>query len=351
MRVLILGGTIFLGRHLVRAFLAYGHHVTLFNRGRQPYQAPDGVAQLRGDRDGDISALTRGRWDAVVDTCGYFPRQVSATARLLRGKTPIYAYISSVNQYAGFSVPSMDESAASDSTIVVPNAALTPETYGPLKSACEAEVHREFEGRALILRPGCMVGPEDQSHRFSYWVQRSALGGPQLIPGLPDKLWQIIDVRDVADWLVRMLENTRTGIYNVVGPSKPYDARSLSAEVASILGGNARPVWVNTEFLENISGGKRWLDLAEWSNLPKKHEFLYSMDNTRAVDAGLRFRPLSETVNDVSVWLRQRPPRSSDALDLDRERKILRQWDLRFRNRTSLERLIRKLARRPQCPN
>lgn len=344
MRVLILGGTIFLGRHLVRAFLAHGHTVTLFNRGRQSYLAPDGVEQWRGDRDGDLTALTGGKWDAVVDTCGYFPRQVSATTRLLREQTPIYAYISSVNQYAGFDAPGTDEKAASDTTVVAPNAALTSDTYGPLKAACEVEVLKEFGGGALILRPGCMVGPEDKAHRFSYWVQRSAYSDPQLVPGQPNQLWQIIDVRDVTDWLVRMLEEARTGIYNVVGPNEPIDAQTFLAEMAAISGGHATAIWVKTEFLEKISGGKRWLDLAEWSHLPEKHAFLYSIDNARAVDAGLRFRPLHETINDVSNWLQQRSPRDSDAPDLDLERKILRQWNAGTPYQSSLGRLVRKLA-------
>ena len=344
MRVLILGGTIFFGRHLVHALLERGHNVTLLNRGRQPYQAPDSVEHLLGDRDGDLSALKGRAWDAVVDTCGYFPRQVSATSRLLRELTPIYAYISSVNQYAGFDVPGIDEKAVPNKNFVAQDTVLGPDNYGPLKAACEVELLKEFGAGALILRPGCMVGPCDQAHRFSYWVQRNAYSDPLLVPGKPTQLWQIIDVRDVTDWLVRMLEQGRTGIYNVVGPNKPIEAQTLLAEMAAILGGYPTAVWVNTEFLKKISGGKRWLDLAEWSNLPQRYQFLYSMDNTRAVEAGLRFRPLSETIYDVSSWLCERPPRDIDAPDLELESRILHQWATGSPNPSSLGDLVRKSA-------
>lgn len=311
---------------MVQALLARGHEVTLFNRRRQnPHLFPS-VEKLRGNRDNDLANLSFRSWDAVIDTCGYFPRQVAATAQKLYPHTPLYAFISSVNQYADLSVPDADENQPSNDMEWQSEPLLTPETYGPLKAACEKAVRRVFQDGALILRPGCLVGPYDQAHRFTYWLQRIAAGGSMLVPGRPEQRWQIIDVRDVAEWIVRMIEDGSTGTFNVVGPQKPITADQLMHELAVRADSDLRPIWVDPEFLHRIPGGERWLDLAEWADLPRNRLHLYSIDNSRAVNRGLSFRPLAVTAQDVRKWLTEREPHVADALELGRERDILRAW-------------------------
>jgi 2'-hydroxyisoflavone reductase len=329
MRILILGGTVFLGRHLTEAFLSRGHEVTHFNRGLQNTHLFPEVEKLRGDRDRDLLLLRGRSWDAVVDTCGYFPRQVAAAARALHPHTPLYALVSSVNQYADLSVCDVNENhpgAPAIFSAAQPEPQLTPETYGPLKAACEKAVRQVYGGGALVLRPGCLVGPYDQAYRFTYWAKRVAAGGPMLIPGRPDQIWQIIDVRDTAAWIVCMLENGRTGTFNVVGPEQPISADRLVHELASVAAINAQPIWVDTGFLRGEPGGSRWLDLAEWSNLPPTMTHLYSIDNAHAIAAGLCFRPLAATAKDVLSWLAQRAPQEADALAPERENELLRAW-------------------------
>lgn len=326
---MLIGGTVFLGRHITQILLSRGHEVTLFNRGLQnPHLFPK-VEKLRGDRDKHLSIPSSRSWDAVVDTCGYFPRQVAATTHKLRQHAPIYAFISSVNQYADLSLPGVDESQAGYDVEWQHEPPLVPETYGPLKAACETVIRQVYQDRALILRPGCLVGPHDQAHRFSYWVRRVAASGKMLIPGRPDQQWQIIDVRDVAEWLVRMIEIEQTGTFNVVGPQKPITANELIHELAIGTDSIPEPIWVETGFLRSAADGKRWLDLAEWTDLSQNRLHLYSIDNSRAVHNGLQFRPLAITARDVLNWLMEQQPRGIDALELNREIDTLRAWDRR----------------------
>lgn len=327
MKILILGGTVFLGRHLTEVFLSRGHHVTHYNRGLSNTRLFPEVEKLRGDRNLNLLPLRGRAWDAVVDTCGYFPRQVTASAKVLYPHTPLYAFISSVNQYADFSVRGVNERYSSAATIfqaAQSDPPLTPETYGPLKATCEKAVQEIYGNRALIVRPGCLVGPYDQAHRFTYWVRRTAAGGAMLVPGSPDQVWQIIDVRDAAEWIVRMLEEERAGIFNVVGPEQPISASQLMQQLTSSAGSDARTIWVDAEFLRTSSAGKRWLDLAEWSDLSPSMAHLYSIDNTHAVATGLCFRPLAVTAQDVLTWLELRGPRGADALDPEGEKDLLR---------------------------
>jgi 2'-hydroxyisoflavone reductase len=326
MKILILGGTVFLGRHLTEVFLARGHQVTHYNRGLDNAHLFPEVEKLRGDRNLNLLPLRGRSWDAVVDTCGYFPRQAVATAEALHLHTPLYAFISSVNQYADLRVSGVGEhypSASASFQAKQSDPPLTPETYGPLKAACEKAVQEIYGDRALIVRPGCLVGPYDQAHRFTYWVRRAAAGGAMLVPGSPDQVWQIIDVRDAAEWIVRMLEEECAGIFNVVGPEQPISAGQLVQQLTSSAGSDARPIWVDAEFLRMSSAGTRWLDLAEWSDLSPSMAHLYSIDNTRAVASGLCFRPLAVTAQDVLSWLERRGPRGADALDPERENDLL----------------------------
>lgn len=326
MKILVIGGTVFLGRHVTQALLSRGHKITLFNRGQQNPDLFPLVERLRGDRDKDLSSLSFRSWDAVIDTCGYFPRQVAATTHELHQCAPIYVFISSVNQYADLSNPSATESQPSHDVEWQSEPLLTPETYGPLKAACEKIVRQVYHDGALILRPGCLVGPHDQAHRFSYWVRRTALGGSMLIPGRPEQRWQIVDVRDVADWLVSMIETGRTGTFNVVGPQKPITANQLIQELAIGTDSSPQPIWVETGFLHSVAGGKRWLDLAEWADLSQSKLHLYSIDNSSAVHNGLCFRPLAVTARDILSWPVEQNSYGPGALELNRERETLRVW-------------------------
>lgn len=330
MKILILGGTVFLGRHLTEVFLSRGHEVTHYNRGLQNTHLFPEVEKLRGDRDCDLLPLRGRSWDAVVDTCGYFPRQVATAARALHPHTPFYVFVSSVNQYADLSVCGIDESQPSATAIFQAekiDPSLTPITYGPLKAACEKAVRQVYGDSTLVVRPGCLVGSYDQAHRFSYWVKRAAAGSLMLVPGRSDQFWQIIDVRDAAEWIVRMLEIGSTGIFNVVGPAQPISAGELLQELVSATGSDAKPIWVDISFLRKQPSGDCWLDLAEWSDLPPDRTHLYSIDNARAVAAGLRFRSLAVTTRDVLAWLAQRAPREADDLKPERENDLLRRWE------------------------
>ena len=185
MNLLILGGTVFLGRHLVEAALARGHAVTLFNRGQHNPDLFPEVERLRGDRDGDLQALEGRRWDAVVDTCGYVPRVVRASAEMLAPNVDHYTFISSISVYADTSKPGIDEQAPVGTLDDPTTEEVTGESYGPLKALCEQAAEAAMPGRVLNIRPGLIVGPHDPTDRFTYWVRRVAEGGEVLAPGNP----------------------------------------------------------------------------------------------------------------------------------------------------------------------
>lgn len=331
MNILIIGGGAFLGRHLTRAAQALGHRTTHFNRGRTGaafYASPDGraVERLIGDRDGDPAALTGRRWDAVIDTCAYFPHQVAAAARALAGAAPCYTLISSVNQYADFSPAPVDE--ATPSAEPPPDAPEPPPlnavTYGFLKAGCEAALKRHWPGRPIVLRPGYLVGPEDHSHRFAYWTRRMMAGGDVLAPGGPQAPWQFIDVRDLCDWLIRRLE-VLNGVYNVTGPAAaPTTAGMLLERMAAAAGAGARPAWRPVDYLAAAPGGARWLDIADWAAPPDHQRWLYTVSNARALAAGLTFRDIALTMADTLDWLNSVPPAAAAALDPATEAQLLR---------------------------
>jgi 2'-hydroxyisoflavone reductase len=221
MEILVIGGTVFLGRALVEAALEKDHRVTLFNRGKSNPECFPEVEKLLGDREIDLSILEGRSWDVVVDTCGYVPRVVRKSAELLADAVEHYTFISTVSVYADLSTPHNDEHAAvgkiEDETIEK----VTGETYGPLKALCEQAVMKAMPDRVLVVRPGLIVGPHDPSDRFTYWVQRVSRGGEVLAPKPASMPVEFIDVRDLAEWILRMVEIRETGIYNAVGPGQP----------------------------------------------------------------------------------------------------------------------------------
>lgn len=331
MKLLILGGTVFLGRHIVEAALARGHEITLFNRGqRNPELFPE-VEKLHGDRDSNLEALRGRRWDAVIDTCGYMPRIVKASAELLAGAVDHYTFISTISVYADFSRPRVDEHTAvgriEDETTEVVNG----ETYGPLKALCERAVEQVLPGRTLIIRPGLIVGPYDPTDRFTYWPHRIAQGGEVLAPGRPDRKVQFIDVRDLADWNVRMVEERQIGVYNAVGPTQPITMEQLLHECRAISGSDARFTWVDDQFLIQAGVGP-FMEMPLWIPEEAPESLVISETSAdKAFAAGLRPRPVAETIRDTLAWDATRPANIErrGGLKPERERELLRAWPAR----------------------
>lgn len=321
MRILILGGTVFLGRALVDAALARGHQITLFNRGQSnPGLYPE-VERLVGDRKIDLSALAGRSWEAAIDTCGYLPRVVAASAAALAGSVEHYTFISTESVYASPLQPGSDESAPigklADETIEE----ITGETYGPLKALCEQAVEAALPGRALLVRPGLIVGPYDVSDRFTYWPYRVSLGGQVLAPGRPQRGVQFIDVRDLAEWIVRLVEMRQTGVFNADGKPGAVTMQALLQACHIASGGDAQFVWAGDEFLEQQNVGA-WMEMPLWipeSDPDAAGFFTISVD--KAIRSGLTHRPLLETVADTLAWARTRPADHTWRAGLSRQRE------------------------------
>jgi nucleoside-diphosphate-sugar epimerase len=314
MRLLVLGGTVFVGRHIVDAAREHGHEVTLFNRGRTaPGLFPD-LERIVGDRTKDLSALCGRRFDAVIDTSGYQPAVVRKSARALADSVGLYAFVSTISVYAAFT-PGMDER--------TPLAEEAEDDYGPLKARCEREVESALPGRALIVRPCIVAGPYDPSDRFTYWVRRVADGGDMLAPGEPARPVQLIDARDLGDWLVRAIEEAIPGMFNTTGATVGF-GDMLEACLAAA-GSTPRFVWVPDDFLLE-HGVKPFTDLPLWCPAEEAAAF-FTVDSSRAIAKGLRFRPLRETARDTLEWDRTwREPRLRAGLDPEREAELLRAW-------------------------
>jgi 2'-hydroxyisoflavone reductase len=330
MRLLILGGTVFLGRHLTEAALRHGHDVTLFNRGQHNPDLFPEVEKLRGDRkaENELAAALRGReWDAVIDTCGYVPRVVGTSARLLADAAAHYTFISSVSVYADFRSAGMDESAPVG-TLEDPSVEeVTGETYGPLKALCERAAEDAMPGRVLSVRAGLIVGPHDPTDRFTYWPRRIARGGDVLAPGRPDAPVQFIDVRDLAEWTLRMAEGRRAGVYNATGPAAPLSMGDLLGACQKVSGSGARLVWVDEKFLLD-AGVQPWSEVPLWVPDEPDHAGFSAIDCRGAIGEDLTFRPLPDTVADTLAWDQTRPadgpPRAG--LAPEREQELLTAW-------------------------
>ena len=320
MKLLILGGTIFVGRHIVDAALTRRHEVTLFNRGQHNADLFPDVEKLRGDRDGGLEALAGRTWDAVIDTCGYVPRIVGQSAALLAPAVGRYVFVSSISVYHDFAAEGMDETSP---VATMPDESVeevTGETYGPLKALCEQVVEAACPNRALILRPGLIVGPHDKSGRFTYWPHRVAEGGDVLAPGKPEKRVQFIDVRDLAEWIIRMVERGETGLFNAVSDDSSWTMGRLLEESKAVSGSNARFHWLPDEFLL-AEGVAPWSDLPLW--LPRTDEWLGadSLSAARAVAAGLTLRPFPDTIRDTLDWDRTLNPAERPSAGITRERE------------------------------
>jgi 2'-hydroxyisoflavone reductase len=325
MDLLILGGTGFLGRHFVDRALADGHRVTLFNRGLSGPDLFPEVETIRGDREGNLSALRGRRWDAVIDTCGYVPRVVRASAALLAGAVDHYTFVSSISVYSDAIEPGADEGAPVKELADPMVEEVTGETYGGLKALCERAAEEEMPGKVLNIRPGLISGPHDPTDRFTYWPRRISAGGEVLAPDRPERRVQFIDVRDLAAWIVKMSAERRAGTYNATGPDYELQVGRLMEECETVGGGGAELVWVSEDFLEE-NGVEPFTELPLW--VPREYAAMQAIDCGRAIAAGLAFRPLSETARDVLNWDRSRAANTEMAAGLTpgRERELLRAW-------------------------
>jgi 2'-hydroxyisoflavone reductase len=324
MDVLILGGTGFLGRHLVEAALGRGHRVTLFNRGiKAPDLFPE-VETIEGDREADLSSLSGRRWDAAIDTCGYVPRVVRASAKTLADAVDHYTFVSSISVYPDDIVPGADEESPVQELPDPTVEEVTGETYGGLKALCERAVEEEMPGRVFNVRPGLISGPHDPTDRFTYWPRRIDAGGEVLAPERPERVVQFIDVRDLAAWIIEMAAERRTGTFNATGPDYKLEMGRL-LEACKAVGGDAELVWVSEDFLEE-HGVEPFTELPLW--VPREDAALLDVDCGKAIEAGLTFRSLSETIEDVLEWDRARPVGTELAAGLtpEREQELLRAW-------------------------
>jgi 2'-hydroxyisoflavone reductase len=334
-RLLVLGGTLFLGRAVVKAALGRGDEISIFTRGQTNADLfGEEVEQLRGDRDGDLSALERRSWDAVVDTSGYVPRVVGASARLLAPRVSHYVFVSSISVYRDFS-RGPDESSAVE-TPEDPASEDVQAHYGGLKALSERQVEEAFPGRAAIVRAGLIVGPWDPTDRFTYWVTRVASGGEVLAPGKPERRIQFIDARDLAEWMLRLADDRVSGTFNATGPEPRPTMGELLETAWKVSGSDARIVWVDDSFLLENSVGQ-WIELPLWVAEPEWQGLLQA-DVSRALAAGLTFRPLEETVRATLEWARspdgRRPPKTGiqvpkPGLEPEREAELLAAWGAR----------------------
>ena len=328
MKILVIGGTIFLGRAFVRNALEKGHIVTLFNRGKSNPDLFPTAEHLIGDRDGNLSILEGRKWDAVVDTCGYAPRVVQQSAELLAGAVNHYTFVSTVSVYADLGQPGIDENAPMGTIEDETTEEITGETYGPLKALCEQAATKAMPGRVLVVRPGLIVGPHDVSDRFTYWVQRISRGGEVLAPEPASMPVEFIDVRDLAEWILRMIKIRQIGIYNAVGPGRPMTLGQFLNACKMVSGSDARFVWAEGAFLLQ-NEVQPWSEMPMW--LPTDDpEFsgMFAINGEKALTAGLVHRSVEATIGDTLTWAKTRPDgyEMRAGISGQREAELLRLW-------------------------
>ena len=334
MNLLILGGGVFLGAAALESALAGGHRVTVFNRGRARTAWPTGVEVLTGDRVRDLGLLEARHWDAVIDTCGYAPADVRASAQALRG-CDAYLFVSSVSAYATTTQVPLRETDALACTEGIAPDDRDLKFYGPQKVACEAEVREAFGARALIVRPGLIVGPGDRSGRFSHWPWRAAAGGEMLVPDVPNgEPLQFIDVRDLGDWMLCLLEQGTRGTFNATGPAggAPIGWGTLidtcRAEAAARGLPSAGEVRVGEAFLLEHEV-QPWSELPLWlPSTDPEYAGFNRIDLSLALASGLRTRPLRDTVGAVLAEGLPAPDdkRRAGKLTRDKEARLLKAW-------------------------
>ncbi len=305
MRILVLGGTVFLGRAFVEAALAAGHELTLFHRGQHGSDLFPEVRHVFGDRDGNLEALPDEQWDAVVDCCGYVPRIVRQSVLHLLDRSERYLFVSTISVYADSAAMHQDETSATGTLDDASVEEITGTTYGPLKALCENEVTRAFGDRALIIRPGLIAGPFDPSNRFTYWADRFAKGGRLIVPKRLDQPFQMVDVRDLTAFMLSAIQQSLSGTFNVTGNHESATLRDLILALSSVWP-EADPVPIPQDFLQEH-------EVAFWQELPltlaegDQADGFMRVSIDKAVRAGLTFRAWAETAKDTHEWSRAHP--------------------------------------------
>jgi 2'-hydroxyisoflavone reductase len=343
LRVLILGGTGFTGPHQVRYALARGHKVTLFNRGKQPHDWPGQVEELLGDRNaGDLKALEGREWDVCIDNPTTLPFWVRDMAQVLQHKIHQYIFISTISVYAKNDKPA-DESSAVTPYTGKDAMSETQETlhanvgslYGPLKALSEEQAKKQFPGMTTIIRPGLIVGPGDETDRFTYWPVRVARGGELLAPGDGTDPVQFIDARDLAEWTIRVAETRTLGTFNATGPAHLLTMREMLTGMAKATRAKFQPIWVPSTFLETEKVSP-WSDMPVWVPAEGDSAGFAHRDIQRALKAGLTFRSLSTTTVDTLDWFKQQPAerqaRLKAGISPAREQEVLADWKARASN-------------------
>ena len=335
LRILMLGGTGFIGPHMVRYAVERGHQVSIFTRGRRQTDLPEGVEQLVGDRNDDHTALEGRTWDVVLDNNAQDYRWVQKSTALLAAAASQYVFVSSISAYAleGFGYELAEDIMREPLVDEDYDRREPPEgwrdgddaPYGLMKTLSEDIVHAAFPGRATIVRPGLIVGPGDMTDRFTYWPVRLDEGGEVLAPGDPEHANQVIDQRDLTEWIVRLAENRTTGDLNATGPGERLSMRTMLDQIGSAIETPYELTWVPESFLEE-QGVSPWSDLPAW--IPG--DPLMYVDVRDAVAAGLTFRPLSMTARDTLEWDKARPPEERAnrrfGMSREREREVLAAW-------------------------
>src|SRR5580704_9902634 len=327
--LLILGGTGFIGPHLTKEALRLGWKVTHFNRGKR---APEGVADvetLLGDRNGQIDALRGRKWDVVIDDTGQIPKYVKMSADLLAPNVGYCLFISSISAYASFTKPNDESSPVGH--LADPNIdKTTNETYGPMKALCEQYSMEAFKGRASVVRPGYIVGPLDGSDRFTYWPIRASRGGEMMAPGTARDPIQIIDVRDLTAWMMKLAQQRTTGYFNAVSPPRSFSMGDVvEASVRASPAAGTKVTWVPEDFLAT-----QWrveeLDFPPWSPMSGETAGASLTSTARAQKAGLKVRPMQETVSDTLAWFHTLPPERQAkvraGIDPQKEADVLKAW-------------------------
>ena len=324
MKLLVLGGTKFLGRAAVETALARGHEVTLFNRGETNPELFPEAEKLRGDREHDLSALEGRTWDAIIDPSGYVPHVVRASAEALADSTGHYLFISSVSVYADFSRPSDEDSPLEELAGDMPADRLLEDfsNYGGLKVLCERAVAETLPDRHVLVRPGLIVGPHDPTGRFTYWPHRIARGGEVLVPGPPETTVQFIDVRDLASWLIDLSERRVRGSFNAINEGISWQA--LANTCREVAGSDANFTYVDGDYLLEQGVGE-WMELPLWIQDPDSVG-MHMTDVSRAIREGLTFRPLEDTVRGT---LDEAKTTDGAGMAPEREAELLGAWQAR----------------------
>lgn len=330
MRILIIGGTAFVGRHITQAAIDAGHQVTVFHRGQTGAGLFPQATHLTGDRNGSLSALRDGSWDATIDVIAYLPRQVQSLAAALGGRGGHHLLISSVSVYRTPVAPGFGEDAPLAELDDPATQEITAQTYGGLKVACERAALRLYGPAATtIIRPTYVVGPHDISYRFTWWVERLARGGSVLAPGDPADPIQVIDARDLATWTVALAENSVSGVFHAASPPPPFGFGELLATIAAeVAPAGTRLAWVASDFL--LAAGEDDVSLPLWPGADSEHD-INAADPAAAFAAGLTPRPLRDTVSDIRGQQARSPitPSARIGLTAAREAELLDRWAAR----------------------